>query len=606
MLSADAVAELEAGRGVDAEDLLAAQMGARAHDDGITFVAFTATPKAKTLELFGTLDNPSAPPSETNRRRAFHTYSMRQAIEERFILDVLTNYTPYKTAFKLAQQGREMDEAEVERSAATKSLMRWVRLHPHNIAQKVQITVEHFRANVAPLLDGRAKAMVILASRQEAVRWKLAVDRYIAAEGVPRLRAIVAFSGEVDDLESFPDPVRETSAALNPDLRGRDVRDAFRDEDARLLLVANKFQTGFDEPLLCAMYVDRRLAGVQAVQTLSRLNRSHPGKDTTYVLDFVNSADEVLSAFRQYYQTAELADATDPDLVLSLKTKLDGGGWYDTHEVERVAAVRMDPAATQARLSAALQPVAQRLLTRFAHATATLRDATDAGEEERAEAAQDERDALQLMKTDMVEYTRLYTFLSQMIDFANTGLEKRHWFYGYLIRLLDFARERPTVDMSQVKLTHHAVRAISRAEMKLGDGEAEPLQPLLAAGSGAVMDKEKAQLAEIIAKMNTLFEGDLTEGDQLSYLNALAEKMVESEKLGQQARANSKAQFNASPSIDVELFEAAIAAMDAHKQLGTQVVNSANVREGLRTILLEDLQLYRKLRERSDTSPVIC
>lgn len=308
LLASDAAADLQDEGEVDIEDVLAAQMKARADDRGISFIAFTATPKNKTLELFGRLKDPSAPPSETNRHEAFHVHSMRQAIKEGFILDVLRNYTPYSTAFKLAQQGKdglkEIDDNEVERSAATKKLMRWVRLHPHNIAQKVQITVEHFRENVAPLLEGQAKAMVVLGSRKEAVRWKVALDKYLAENGYTKLKALVAFSGEVNDPESFPEPVSETSIDLNPTLHGRDIHDAFDDEEARLLLVAYKFQTGFDEPKLCGMYVDRKLAGVQAVQTLSRLNRSYPGKDTTYVLDFVNSSDAVLEAFRTYYETA--------------------------------------------------------------------------------------------------------------------------------------------------------------------------------------------------------------------------------------------------------------------------------------------------------------
>lgn len=283
VLSPEEVAELGDGGEVSAEDILAAQMTARAAEDGVTYVAFTATPKTKTMELFGRKPNPNAPASETNKPAPFHVYSMRQAIEEGFILDVLKNYTPYKLAFKLASESEEWDELEVERSTAVKSIMRWVRLHPYNISQKVQIVVEHFRENVAPLLDGQAKAMVVLGSRLEAVRWQIAVEAYIKSQGY-RMSTLVAFSGEVNDPDSGGDSFTETSAGLNPGLNGRDIRAAFNDDECKLLLVANKFQTGFDQPLLCGMYVDRRLAGIQAVQTLSRLNRAHPGKDTTYTV----------------------------------------------------------------------------------------------------------------------------------------------------------------------------------------------------------------------------------------------------------------------------------------------------------------------------------
>ncbi len=350
---------------------------------GITYVAFTATPKTKTMELFGTRPDPTP----TGRRRTifptpFHVYSMRQAIEEKFILDVLQNYTTYKLAFKLAHNGKEFDDKEVERSAAMKGIMGWVRLHPYNISQKVQVVVEHFRQYVAPLLDGQAKAMVVVGSRQEAVRWKLAIDKYIKDRGYA-IGTLVAFSGEVKDKESGPDPFTETSHALNPNLRGRDIREAFNTDEYQILLVANKFQTGFDQPLLCGMYVDKRLAGIQAVQTLSRLNRAHPGKDTTYVLDFVNDTEDVLKAFKTYYTTAELADVTDPNLVYNLRAKLDAAGHYDDFEVDRVVAVELKPNAKQSELAAAVEPVVDRLQKRYKAAQEALKTAKDEEEQDR-------------------------------------------------------------------------------------------------------------------------------------------------------------------------------------------------------------------------------
>ena len=259
VLTADELEALKDGGEVGTEDILAAQMAARASETGITYVAFTATPKAKTLEIFGRRPNPDEPASDTNKPEAFHVYSMRQAIEEGFILDVLKNYTPYRLAFRLASGGKEWDEVEVERDAALKHIMSWVRLHPYNISQKVAIVVEHFRENVAPLLDGKAKAMVVLASRIEAVRWHLALTKYIKERDY-KIGALVAFSGEVIDKESGPDPFTERSKSLNPNLGSGDIAEAFKGAEYQVLLVANKFQTGFDQPLLCGMYVDRRLA----------------------------------------------------------------------------------------------------------------------------------------------------------------------------------------------------------------------------------------------------------------------------------------------------------------------------------------------------------
>ncbi len=213
--------------------------------------------------------------------------------------------------------------------------------------------------------------MVVVSSRQKSVRWQLAIDKYIKARGYA-MRTIAAFSGEVKDSESGTDPFTENSPALNSDLRGRDIREAFKTDEYQILLVANKFQTGFDQPLLCGMYVDKRLAGIQAVQTLSRLNRAYPGKDTTYVLDFVNDPEEVLAAFKTYHTTAVLVDVTDPDLVFNLRAKLDAAGHYDDFEVDHVIAVELKPNAKQSELAAAVEPVADRLHKNYKAASAAL------------------------------------------------------------------------------------------------------------------------------------------------------------------------------------------------------------------------------------------
>ena len=232
------------------------------------------------------------------------------------------------------------------------------------------------------------------------------------------------FTQRLRHQDSGSDPFSETSKALNPNLKGRDIREAFRGAEYQLLLVANKFQTGFDEPLPCGMYVDRRLAGIQAVQTLSRLNRAHPGKDTTYILDFANGADDILKAFRTYYETAELEAITDPNLVYNLRAKLDAAGFYDDFEVDRVAEVELNPKAKQGDLVAALSPVADRLLKRFKVARDRLAFAEEQHDENAPKYAKDERDAL-LFKNDLGAFLRMYAFLSQMFDYGNTAIEKR-------------------------------------------------------------------------------------------------------------------------------------------------------------------------------------
>lgn len=599
VLSPEELAELNEGGEVSTEDLLAAQMAARAEEGGITYVAFTATPKAKTLELFGTRPDPSQPAGPDNLPAPFHVYSMRQAIEEGFILDVLRNYTSYKLAFKLAHNGKDYDETAVERSTAMKGIMGWVRLHPYNISQKVQVVVEHFRQYVSPLLDGRAKAMVVLGSRAEAVRWQLAMQKYIA-ERAYLIGTLVAFSGEVKDAVAGEEGVTEGSKILNPNLKGREIREAFKGDEYQVLLVANKFQTGFDQPLLCGMYVDRRLAGIQAVQTLSRLNRAHPGKDTTYVVDFVNDPEEILAAFKTYHTTAELSGTTDPNLVFNLRAKLDAAGHYDDYEVDHVVAVELKPGAKQSELVAAIAPVQDRLMKRYKSAQAALKAAKEQEDAKGAQAAKDEVDALLLFRNDMGAFIRLYTFLSQIFDYANTAIEKRWIFYKRLLPLLEFGREREGIDLSKLQLTRHTLKNLGKRALPLHEGEAPKLDPISEVGGGTVQEKEKALLREIIEKLNDLFGGDTTEQDQLVYVNSVLKgKLLESETLQQQAANNTKEQFAGSPDLNLEIVNAIISAFDAHASMSAQALNSETVQRGIKDILLTHSGLYEALRAQS-------
>lgn len=598
ILSAEDQAELKDGGELSSEDILALQMASRAADSGITYIAFTATPKAKTLELFGRVPDPTRPPAADNLPQPFDVYSMRQAIEEGFILDVLKNYTSYKVAFKLATGGKEFSEVEVERAAAVKGLMNWVRLHPHNISQKVQIVVEHFRKTVAPLLNGRAKAMVVVGSRKEAVRWQLAINKYIQ-EKEYTLRTMVAFSGEVTDEESGPEPFRESSSQMNPDLNGVDIREAFKGKQYKILLVANKFQTGFDQPLLCGMYIDKRLAGIQAVQTLSRLNRCYPGKEDTYILDFVNEPDDILAAFKTYYTTAQLSDVTDPNLILDLRSKLDEQGYYEPHEVDRVVNVVIDEKSKQEQLEAAIKPVGQRLVNRFDAAKTAYAQALENNDQKAAQTARDTMDALVLFRTDISTYLRAYAFLSQIFDYGNTDFEKRAIFFRCLVRLLKFGLEKEGVDLSDVVLTHHRVSKRGEKNLPLSDKEAPLLAPLTEAGSGKVQEKQKEQIAQIISRLNDLYGTDTTDGDQLSHARSLQEKMLESEILRKQAANNSAEQFANSPDLANELLNALIEAMDVQTSLSTRALNSEPIRAGLKGILLNDLNLYDQLRSRA-------
>ncbi|MFC5531015.1 type I restriction endonuclease subunit R [Cohnella yongneupensis] len=604
VLSVEELKDHSDGGEISMEDLLAIQMASRSRETGITYVAFTATPKPKTIELFGRRPNPEQPAGKDNVPTPFHVYTMRQAIEEEFILDVLKNYTPYSLAFKLANEDQEWDEKEVERSEAMKGIMRWVRLHPYNISQKVQVVVEHFRENVATLLNGHAKAMVVVGSRIEAVRWQLAINNYIKDQGY-KMETLVAFSQEVNDNESSSVPLTENSKLLNPNLRGRDIREAFATDEYQVLLVANKFQTGFDQPLLCGMYIDKRLAGIQAVQTISRLNRSYNGaygkKDTTYILDFVNDPEEILASFRTYYKTAELAGVTDPNLVYDLRAKLDSTGHYDDHEVERLVLAEMNPQPSQSELLAAIEPVVDRLLKRYKSAKEKLKQAKATEDKRLEQDAENEMNALNLFKKNLGAFIRVYSFLSQIFDYGNTAIEKRAIFFKRLLPLLEFGREREIIDLSSLTLTHHKLKDKGRRDLPISNGEADKLKPMTDLGEGEVREKEKALLTAIIEKVNNLFSGELTEADKLVYVNnVLKGKLLESDILVQQATNNTKEQFANSPDLTNEIMNAIIDAFTAHTAMSKQALDSEKVRQGLKDILLGPAKLYEALRTRGD------
>lgn len=555
----------------DGKEEMLADMAARAEHRNVSYFAFTATPKAKTLQRFGRVPDPTRPESDTNLPAAFHVYTMQQAIEEGFILDVLQNYTPYRLAFKLAHNGAEYDEVQVDQAAALKSLMRWVRLHPYNIAQKVAIIVEHFRATVRHLLDGRAKAMVVTGSRKEAVRYKLALDSYLKQQGYADLAALVAFSGEVDDPESGPTPFSEGS--MNPGLRGRDIRNAFRD-DFQVLIVANKYQTGFDQPLLCAMYVDKRLDGIAAVQTLSRLNRIAPGKEATYILDFVNDPQQILDAFKPYYRRAELAGVTDPNAIHALQGKLDDEQIYTDAEVAGFVKAFFDPRGKQRDLQQWIAPAVQRFRVRW-------QGAVGVGDKGAI-------DTLEVFRKDLATFVRLYDFLSQIINYADTDLEGRAIFFRHLLPSLRADRlEREQIDLSGVLLTHYKLRLHEARQLALGDGEGDyRLTPPTDLGSALGGDPVRAQLAAIIRRMNELFEGDLTDADFLNFTNYVRDKMVENPVLQQQARANSKEQF-ALGEFQAALTRATIATLGNHHAMAEQVFADERKRAGFGAILLD-------------------
>lgn len=554
---------------LSSEDILDAAVASRRASTNLSYLAFTATPKTKTLELFGRLPNPSEAPSKTNKPQAYHVYSMRQAIEEGFILDVLKNYTNYKVAYNLAMKVAGKDE-EVESKKAKVKLNQWVRLHDYNISQKVQVIVEHFKDNVMGLLGGQAKAMIVTSSRKEAVRYKRSFDNYLTTKqsekGYQAIQAMVAFSGEVEFTDKDPNSAaligdKFTEANMNPGLKGRDMRKAFDSDDYQVMIVANKFQTGFDQPKLCAMYVDKKLGGVECVQTLSRLNRIFPSKAETgtFVLDFFNEPQDILDAFQPYYQTAELADVSDPDLIFDLYDKLRAAGIFTWQEVEQFCNAFFVKSKSNAAIANICKPALERWTSRYKSAIAAFKQAKDmfertkrthdavliANAENSFKDCKKEKDALEIFKKDLGTFVRFYEFMSQIVDYDNKDLEKLSLYARNLRPMLrEVETDEEELDLSNVVLSHYRLSKIRQQDIQLQEDAADyKLQPGDDLGTAKPKDKQEQLLSEIVTMLNELFITDeLTEADMVSYAYTVTDKVRENTLVMHQLANNSPEQ----------------------------------------------------------------
>ncbi|MDG2969396.1 DEAD/DEAH box helicase family protein [Pseudomonas extremaustralis] len=577
------------------EDILDAAVSSRRASKNLSYFAFTATPKTKTLELFGRLPNPEEQPSKTNKPEAYHVYSMRQAIEEGFILDVLKNYTNYKVAYNLAQKIDKADQ-EVESKKAKVKLNQWVRLHEYNIAQKVQVIVEHFRSNVMGLLGGQAKAMVVTSSRKEAVRYKLCFDKYIVDKGYQKIHAMVAFSGEVEFTEKDPNAVallgnKYTESSMNPNLKGRDMRKAFDSDDYQVMIVANKFQTGFDQPKLCAMYVDKKLGGVECVQTLSRLNRTYPGKAEvgTFILDFFNEPQEILDSFQPYFQTAELADVSNPDLIFDLFEKLNAAGIYKSTEVEQFCAAFFVKNKSNAAIANICKPAVERwtksykqAVEAYAHSkeiferiNKTLDAVLIANAENDLKECKQAKDALDIFKKDLGTFVRFYEFMSQIVDYDDKQLEKLSLYARNLSPMLrETAVDEDDIDLNSIVLSHYRVSKIRQQDLKLiEDSTDHKLVPGEGLGSATAKDIKEELLSQILERLNELFVTDqLTEKDMVNYAYTIRDKVSENQLVMQQLANNTAEQAllgNFANAVDDAIMDSG----DAHQNQMMQLLS---------------------------------
>ena len=531
---------------IDFEDKIIQEIKKRGHLPNASYFAFTATPKRQTLQLFGTKQT-------DNSYQPFSLYSMRQAIEEGFILDVLRNYTTYKTYWNLLK--RIQDDPRYDRPKANLLLLRFVDLHEQTISKKVEIMLEHFNSEVYPRINHQAKAMIVTRSRLHAVRYKHSVDEYIKNNSLP-FKALVAFSGTVRD-----NGIDYTEYNMNGFPETQTAR-TFKKNEYRILIVAEKFQTGFDQPLLHTMYVDKKLKGLHAVQTLSRLNRiSPPHKTETFVLDFANEAADIQKGFEPYYETTLLSEALDPNLLYDLQILINSFHFFDQSEVNSFAETFFSVSGNQAQLHARLQPAVDLY--------------TQASEDDQVK-----------FRGALADFNRLYAFLSQVLPFQDPDLEKLYRFGSLLLRKLPIKREQLPIEIMQaIDLGSLRVEATSQGDIGMsgGKGELKPEDPL-SLGNRPVPDL--APLSEIIKELNKRFGTDFTDDDRL-VIHQLERQLEENPNLEASLRANINNPENARLTFMHELNDVLQTWIDKNFKFYKQYADDPDFADSLSSMLFE-------------------
>lgn len=530
----------------------------RAKQPNLSFFAFTATPKFKTLAVF----NEPGPEGKA----PFHHYSMRQAIEEGFIHDVLAHYTCYKRYYKLIQKVEQ--DPEVPRRKAARALARFVAFHDYEIAQKVEVIVEHFRTHTRHKIGGRAKAMVVTGSREHAVRYKLGFDKYIKDKGYTDVKSLVAFSGEIT-LKEFADK-KFTEVSMNNGIKESELPEKFNSEEYQVLLVAEKYQTGFDQPLLHSMYVDKRLAGIQAVQTLSRLNRTTRGKTDTFVLDFVNEPEDIYIAFKPYYEVTPKGDDTDPQQLNTLAHTLANWKIYTGEEVDAWCEIwfrnRLNSTGGEHKKLNALLDLA---VERF---------------KEQGEENQD------LIKGQLVSFRNLYGFISQIIPYQDSDLEKLYTYARFLLTKLPYTGDTRKIQVDDdVELKYYRLQKISEGAIDLKTGEPEPLYGPTEVGTG--QPDEEVQLSTLVEKLNERFGTEFTPADQL-FFDQVRETAVANEQLRQAVMANTMENFK--PVFNKQLENLFVERMVGNEEIFVKLMNDDAFREIAASHLMQ--AVYAQIR----------
>ncbi len=518
------------------------EMIKRGKQPNISFFAFTATPKYKTMHVF---DEPGE-----NGESPFHLYTMRQAIEEKFILDVLKNYITYETYFRIVQSAE--DDPNVKRKKASRALARFLTLHPHNLAQKTEVMVEHFRTYVKHKIGGRAKAMVVTDSRLHAVRYKQMFDTYILSKGYTDIKTLVAFSGTVID----PDVPGKTytEVGMNNGIKERELPEKFDSNEYQVLLVAEKYQTGFDQPFLHTMYVDKRLAGIQAVQTLSRLNRTCIGKEDTFVLDFRNKREEIYEAFKPFYEVTPVDELIDAQHLYRLQHQIDESGIIFEEEIVGFCDVYFKPQRKESVTDhAKMNGILDKAVERF------------------CELPDEEQETL---KGLFVDFRNMYGFLSQIIPYQDTDLEQLYTYLRFLLSKLPRWSSGTAYHFEDdVELQYYRLQKISEGQISLKDGEARPLKGPGDVGTGS--DDVDIHLSELIHILNERFGTVFTQADQL-FFDQIHEEAVADDSLRKAATVNTIDDFRY---VFTKAFEGlVIDRMDGNEEIFSKIMNDEKFR----------------------------
>lgn len=494
-LSLEEAAELarqEEAEEVDTEDKINAELERFTDRSHVSFFAFTATPKGTTLRLFGT-------PGEDGKYYPFHIYSMRQAIEEGFILDVLKNYMTYKMFYNVNKKIAE--DPTIPKAKGTRAIARFVSLHPHNISQKTEIVVEHFRNSTRKKIGGEAKAMLVTSSRLHAVKYKLAFDEYIKTRGYSDIKTLVAFSGTVKD------GVEYKESSMNKGIREEQLPNEFDKDESKILIVADKYQTGFDQPKLHTMYVDKKLSGVKAVQTLSRLNRIYPGKEDTFILDFVNDPEEIRLSFLPFYKVTVLDNDIEPNEIYGLAGNILDRKVIDREDVQTFTDIYYKDKHSKADIS-------------------TMNNCIDNSVKRMDDFTRDETIEF---KNLIGKFINLYTLIIQVAPFIDTEMHRLNIYLRFLIKKIEIATPGGVDITDKVLLEYYSLQKQAQVDIVLDD-EATPGLNIKIKGGG-VAEETTDFLSNIINKLNEKHGTDFSESEKLAVeqirLNLKANKDLE-------------------------------------------------------------------------------